>query len=144
LKERGERYISCNGHKTYDGIATLDGTSRETNRKHAFLVEFQGEIVVDVDTFYSQATKPRLGLLRRSKHDMSEYQEDCLNGTTTFRVNYDEADTSVDEKLAEDAREKLRSLLQNITPAEARLSHNHLELLPHQLPAYILRSRRWG
>ncbi|KAI1736125.1 hypothetical protein F4680DRAFT_469399 [Xylaria scruposa] len=148
LRDRGKRYVSCYGHKTYDGLATIRqmdrvGVSRR-GREQDRLEELQGDIIVDFDAFYRQATKPRLGQLRRSQEDLTTLQEDYLSGNNSFTFQYREGDTEVDENLAEATSEQYRSLLQKITPNEAKSSHEHLELLPYQVPAYILRSRRWA
>ncbi|KAI0859713.1 P-loop containing nucleoside triphosphate hydrolase protein [Xylaria cubensis] len=136
LRDRGEKYVSCHGHKTYYGQAEICGIG---GRKD-YLEEFQGDVVVDSEAFYRQAIKPRLGHLRRSQQDLTTLEENFNGG----KLLYSEGDAEVDEKLAEATTEQYHGLLRKITPNEAKLSHEHLELLPSQVPAYILRSRKWA
>ncbi|KAM5349960.1 hypothetical protein ACJ41O_006465 [Fusarium nematophilum] len=133
LVARGQKYISCYGHKSYSG-STSPLNRRESPE------ELHGDVFVDVKDYYRSMghpdhLKPKLGVLQRTNRDTTETEEHMSGFTSYF------CDHEVEQKASEDF---MLSHHPELEPIESELfvqSDNLLQLFPHRVPAYVFRTR---
>jgi hypothetical protein len=146
LTRRGERFISCHGHKLYNGpsLKSLDS--------------IQGEIYVDFKTGYAEnrllgAAQRDFFKLGRQLPDNSELDEfvspqkvkmvvDKKRPPREVRVPiYD--DSVIDSERADDFINSNRDLLQQTDPEDLEPGDERFCLLPRAVVAFSFRTRKW-
>ncbi|KAF5026362.1 hypothetical protein F66182_1570 [Fusarium sp. NRRL 66182] len=139
LTERGRKYCSSFGHKSYSGT-TCPLDDRETPE------EVYGDVFVDFKDYYRsivekypyRSTKPRLGALKPVQPDLSECEEKVADGT------YHLYDREVDQKAGDDFMSSHQSDIELVTLEPGKIAEESLRLLPHWVPAYFFRTRRYA
>jgi hypothetical protein len=143
LRKRGERYITCQGHKTYQG--PMPGSAEE----------IEGEIYVDFKTSFRMMRLPKPEFGHPPTRTLGRQVEDKKLNSYTLRQgrDYEYQDRRIrafmyNDMLLENTRmdnyiQSNRDLLRAIDPQEDIVSPERLILLPSDVPAYVFRSRRW-
>ncbi|KAK8003629.1 shuttle craft [Apiospora arundinis] len=137
LQDRGRKFISCTGHRRYDGVTydTRGIISRE---------RLQGEIFVDADEYArskSRLVRTKLCLLKRTNPIPAEVEESHLNKSGgTLYLHHDHA---VDQRKSDVFIEKNPGIQELLTRDEALLMPEKLQLMQHSLQAFSFKSRSW-
>lgn len=136
LEARGRRFLDSYGHKSYNGL-TLPLTKR------GYPEELHGDVFLDAKTYYTTypRRRPKLGLLRKTLHDETEVQEYIATDVDGARRLFDH---EVDDKVTDDSMASSQSFADPIYLELAKDSPEHLQLLPHQIPAFVFRTRQYG
>jgi hypothetical protein len=142
LTERGRRYCSSYGHKSYRGI-TCPEIDKETPE------EVFGDMFVDMKDYYRvpeeeaynmyyRPSKPELGKLQPIQPDSAETEEEVNNST------YHLFDREVDEKAFDDFIFSHQHETELVRLGSDLVQEEVLQFLPHWVPAYFFRTRRYG
>lgn len=136
LEARGRKFLHSYGHKSHNGL-TLPLTRR------GYPEELYGDIFIDSKTYYTSfpRRRPKLGLLRKTLHDETEAQEYIATDVDGVRRLFDH---EVDDKVMDDSMASSQFFADPIHFELAKESPGHLRLLPHQVPAFVFRTRTWG
>lgn len=147
---RGKRFLSCQGHMSYDGMTARRYGSRKD------LVELQGEIYVDFKTGYRDIGARHKPLITKSSletivpmesevvEERDVYYERNRYGVLPRRpMPRVQEDQMFERQLALQVLDDQSSALRTISPEEAEMLPEYLQLLPHQVLAYAFRSRKW-
>ncbi len=147
LLARGKRFLSCQGHRSYDGM-----TARRYGSKRD-LVELEGEIYVDFKTGYRDLgnrhkppiTKSALEVLvlGGGTDDLEPYRPTYALDDPRRQLVQIQEDQSVDRRLALQVLSSQSDSLRTILAEEAETTEEYLQLLPYQVLAYVFRSRKW-
>ncbi|KAI1213011.1 uncharacterized protein F4807DRAFT_308284 [Annulohypoxylon truncatum] len=133
LEARGLRCAQCYGHKKYDGF-TYDARGR-TKRER-----LQGDVFVDFEEYYrrKRASEPRLGVLRRTTPDRSEVEERRQIDTDLFSMDHE-----VDQQKSDVCLASVLLETQPKSREEVAQDPEQLQLMRHQVIAFVFRTRRW-
>ncbi|KAK7963825.1 hypothetical protein PG988_010799 [Apiospora saccharicola] len=137
LEDRGRKFITCMGHRRYDGVTydTRGIISRE---------RLQGEIYVDTDEYArsrSRFLRTKLCLLKRTNSVPAEVEEARSNRPgVNFYVHDDHA---VDQRKSDEFIENNPDVQELMTRDEALLVPGKLQLMQHSLQAFSFKSRSW-
>jgi SpoVK/Ycf46/Vps4 family AAA+-type ATPase len=147
LMRRGERFVSCSGHKLYSGPALKS------------LDTIHGEVYVDFKTGYAEnrllgAAQRRFFKLGRQSPDTSEITEYVLRLKAKSRFEepltgkrhttvpiYN--DLVIDSERADEFINSNRDLLQETDPCNLEPGDERFCLLPRAVVAFSFRSRKW-
>ncbi|CAG2000167.1 unnamed protein product [Fusarium graminearum] len=142
LTERGRRYCSSYGHKSYRGITCPEDD--KTSPENVF-----GDMFVDIQDYYRVperssifydpdpvVKKPALGKLCAVEPDTGETEEST--GGTTFHL----FDAEVDRKASDDFMLSHQHEVECAQLDSNEVPQGILQLLPHWVPAYFFRSRK--
>ncbi|KAK7967340.1 uncharacterized protein PG986_001617 [Apiospora aurea] len=137
LQVRGRKFISCTGHRRYDGVTydTRGIVSRE---------RLQGEIYVDADEYArsrSRFVRTELCLVKRTNPVPAEVEEAHPNiaGADFYRHH----DHAVDQRKSDVFIEKDPGIQELMTRDEALLMPEKLQLMQHSLQAFSFKARSW-
>ncbi|KAL3602838.1 hypothetical protein FPOAC2_07152 [Fusarium poae] len=143
LTERGRRYCTSYGHKSYRGITCPedDKTSPE---------EIVGDMFVDIQDYYrvhkkssifdslnDHPKRPPLGRLYPVATDTRETEE-STRGTTLNLF-----DAEVDRKASDEFMLSRQHEMELVELGSSSVPQHILQLLPHWVPAYFFRSRNY-
>ncbi|CAJ2507743.1 Uu.00g089290.m01.CDS01 [Anthostomella pinea] len=134
LEARGRAFISCYGHKSYSGI-TITRTKQGPQEEH-----FQGDIYIDLREYYLRYSleRPHFGTLQKAAPDVTEVDEG-KDGRRFF-------DHEVDEKITKNFicshYSTMEPTLSN-RGAAVQDSPEVVQILGHQVPAYLFRHRKY-
>ncbi|CCT75384.1 related to TOB3 (member of AAA-ATPase family) [Fusarium fujikuroi IMI 58289] len=147
LMERGKRYCSSYGHKSYSGT-TCPSDNKESPE------EIFGDMFVDFKDYYRMPpgwtpydyrsrtrhppSRPELGNIRPLESDPSETQE-----TVSDDTQYHLYDKEVDDKSFDDFMMSHLNELEVVKLETDQVPVKSLLLLPHWVPAYFFRTRRY-
>ncbi|KAK8035089.1 AAA family ATPase y4kL [Apiospora rasikravindrae] len=137
LQDRGRKFISCTGHRRYDGVTydTRGIASRE---------RLQGEIYVDAEEYArsrSRFARNELCLIKRTNPVPAEVEEAHRNRPgADFYIHHDHA---VDQRKSDIFIEKDPGIQELMTRDEALLMPEKLQLMQHSLQAFSFKSRSW-
>ncbi|KAI0020264.1 P-loop containing nucleoside triphosphate hydrolase protein [Xylariomycetidae sp. FL0641] len=141
---RGRALLKSRGHHNYCGRTTaiIDPRQRVLSpkttgdRQHD---EFNGDVYIDPVDFYARfpLQKPRLGSLTKIRSDDTEVEENIKGGRQLL------LDPEVDEKTTELFISSHQSLMDPVDYRCVLDSPDHLQLLNHRIPAYLLRERTY-
>ena len=136
LEARGRKFLDSYGHKSYSGL-TLPLTKR------GYPEELHGDVFLDAKTYYTAypRRRPKLGLLRKTLQDETEVQEYIATDVDGVRRLFDH---EVDDKVTDDSMASSQGFADPIYFELAKDSPLHLQLLPHQIPAFVFRTRQYG
>ncbi|KAL3481693.1 hypothetical protein BJX99DRAFT_218133 [Aspergillus californicus] len=141
LARRGARFLACQGHMSYSGMATPRPLSSNAAS------ELHGEIYIDLKTGYrSKGKRYRPQVTRSNVEKLIEAPElevQRLNSRLKAPRAKIADDSPVDRSLAMPVMDQYEDLLQTIAVGESELSTEMMQLLPHQLLAYAFRERQW-
>lgn len=148
LIERGKTYCSSYGHKSYSGT-TCPSDNKESPD------EIFGEMFVDFKDYYRMPPgwtpydyrprttyprlRPELGNIRPLESDPSETEEN-VSGDTEYHLY----DKEVDDKSFDDFMMSHMNELEVVKLETDQVPVESLLLLPHWVPAYFFRTRRYG
>ncbi|KAL2870892.1 uncharacterized protein BJX67DRAFT_377515 [Aspergillus lucknowensis] len=148
LTARGKRFISCQGHLSYNGMTVRPFGTRVPT------VELQGEIYVDFKTGYRAI--PSRYRPRVTRSELEElFDLDAPEAPTRREVERERGRTEesrawtknnsiVDKALALQVLDRYSNDLQTVSLEEAAgFPPELLRLLPYQLLAYAFRARKW-
>ncbi|KAM0496898.1 hypothetical protein ACHAP8_007127 [Fusarium lateritium] len=138
--ERGRRYCSSHGHKSYKGL-TCPRDDKQTPE------EVFGDMFVDFKDYYRvpaasaylgpwSVYKPHLGDLDYLDANTTEAEEDIGDGPCSV------FDREVDRKACDDFMLSHQHEIDLIKLGSDNISESILHLLPHWVPAYFFRIRR--
>jgi hypothetical protein len=139
LVERGKKFLDCRfGHGSYDGMASKYDLER-----------VEGEVFVDFKSGYEYQSGWReafgtLGTMKTPSWGNEETHEPrCLSSSCTSCGTFNFDDEQIDVKRTEAFRKspKFPGLIEEDKIKD--LAENHLILLPQNLLAYALRSKKW-
>ncbi|XEV01770.1 hypothetical protein FSHL1_007057 [Fusarium sambucinum] len=154
LTERGNRYHSSHGHKSYSGMTCSQHDDETPN-------EVFGDIYIDFKDYYRSfdrrphylpgtiprpnhhflppiaSSRPSLGILNAFEPDLAESQDD-VDGVTL-----DLFDREIDQKAMEDFVSTHQHEIGLERLSSDPLSKEVLQLLPHWVPAYFFRTRTY-
>ncbi|KAF7537883.1 hypothetical protein G7Z17_g12767 [Cylindrodendrum hubeiense] len=143
LTARGRKYCSSYGHKSYSG------TTCPVNRQKS-PEEVHGDVFIDFRDYYRSISnhgywvpphavqwKPNLGVLQRTNPAAAEAEEDISGDIWNL------CDPEVDDKASEDFLSSNQFDLELIELDLFELSGDNLHLLPHRVPAYLFRARKY-
>ncbi|KAH6879448.1 hypothetical protein B0T10DRAFT_496467 [Thelonectria olida] len=132
LTARGKKYISSYGHKSYYGVTCPPNPQVSPE-------ELRGDVFIDVKDYYrsNPRLKPELGVLQRTNPDDAEVEE-YVAGTLAFFCDH-----RVDQKAAENFMLSYQTDLEPVEYRQFLWSEKTLPLFPHQLPAYVFRTRQY-
>ncbi|EWG54806.1 hypothetical protein FVEG_12918 [Fusarium verticillioides 7600] len=147
LIERGKRYCSSYGHKSYSGT-TCPSDNKESPE------EIFGDMFVDFKDYYRMPpgwtpydyrsrniyppSRPELGNIRPLESDPSETQE-IFSSDTQYHLY----DKEVDDKSFDDFMMSHLNELEVVKLETDQVPVESLLLLPHWVPAYFFRTRRY-
>ncbi|KAK6068116.1 hypothetical protein SCUP515_09761 [Seiridium cupressi] len=146
LTRRGERFVSCSGHKMYSGQALKS------------LDIIQGEVYVDFKTGFAEnrllsaAQRDFLKLGRQSPDS-----DEVIELASRFKAKGNEKKTStqrywkvpiyddfiIDSERADDFINENRDLLQDTDPEDLEPGDERFRLLPRNVVAFSFRTRKW-
>ncbi|KAK3376255.1 hypothetical protein B0T24DRAFT_217163 [Lasiosphaeria ovina] len=163
LRERGRKFLSCIGHKKYDGMTvdpldmsgdnasawqspmapTFSRPRRMMSRTErvSFDEELQSDVYIDIFSYYHYhlKTSPVLNRLKMGTFNIRETSEPGSGRLNKDYLN----DHDVDEALTTEFMMANRDLLRLAAADDPELRAEAVQLLPYQLPAYEFRSRQW-
>ena len=141
LEERGRKFMSSAGHRFYEGMTLRFALDRAQDGVMDKAEDMVSEVYVDFEAFFRtfEDLKPDIGGISSSKQDPTETSESV--STLMLRHFGHEVDTN----LAESFRVHNRASIEAFEYAEEpeRMTAEHFQLLPHAVPAYCFRYRRW-
>ena len=140
LEARGRRITTAYGHMSYNGT-TIPLTPSDHQE------DISGDIFVDLETYYRAFPHNRLGLgvLRPTEPDPTEDGEYERHEThANNRGMLLLTDREVDFYDWEAFTGSHASILEPTALEFVKDSSKHLQLLSYMLPAYVLRSRKYG
>ena len=161
LKERGQQYASCYGHKRYEGSSLQPpplqdlfrprGMLRQAYRPPTILPEaikpttyedVQSDVYIDTSSFFRSI----LGVL--PDHHLERWLPNRRE-TIESQPGYRERDSALGDQEVDESRTQVflashRHLGRLTKPEAVRDLASVWQLLPSQIPAYIFRSRQWS
>lgn len=140
LEERGQRFIHCNGHRSYDG-PVFDRRVRPTKE------ELDGDVYVDFEEYYraqQRLKRPKLGKIRMSQPTGAEVTEQDPFSSRIRPELIELVDYKVDELRTHNFLSEKTWSRDLYKPYEVLEIPRLLMLLPYWVIGFAYRNRTWG